>query len=224
MKIKDLPLSDRPREKAMEKGIGALSESELIALILGSGKPGMNAVELSMTLMEGYGGLLGLTRAPFPSLLEYSGVSKAKILRLLATFELAKRIALVQYLEENEEYTPDYLYEKYKPKLLEENQEELFLLMSSRKKKLKKEKLIYRGTEKEMPFSNKEIVSELLTNYADRFVLVHNHPSGNPLPSPEDVDRSFRLAKDMQELGITMLDHIIVSREGYYSFRESKLI
>ena len=91
-------------------------------------------------------------------------------------------------------------------------------------KKLKKEKLIYRGTEKEMPFSNKEIVSELLTNYADRFVLVHNHPSGNPLPSPEDVDRSFRLAKDMQELGITMLDHIIVSREGYYSFRESKLI
>ena len=127
MKIKDLPLSDRPREKAMEKGIGALSESELIALILGSGKPGMNAVELSMTLMEGYGGLLGLTRAPFPSLLEYSGVSKAKILRLLATFELAKRIALVQYLEENEEYTPDYLYEKFKPKLLEENQEQLFL-------------------------------------------------------------------------------------------------
>ena len=63
-----------------------------------------------------------------------------------------------------------------------------------------------------------------LLHDADRFVLVHNHPSGNPLPSPEDVDRSFRLAKDMQELGITMLDHIIVSREGYYSFRESKLI
>ena len=224
MKIKELPESDRPREKALSKGMGALSESELIALILGSGKPGMNAVELGMSLINGYGGLSGLSRAPFPSLLEYSGLSKAKILRIMATFELSKRIALDDYLEENEEYTPDYLYEKYRPMVLEENQEQLFLLMSSRKKNFKKEQLIYRGTEKEMPFSNKDIISTLLTNYADRFVLVHNHPSGNPLPSPEDVDRSFRLAKDMQELGITMLDHVIVSKEGYYSFRESKLI
>ena len=224
MKIKDLPISDRPREKALEKGISSLTESELLALILGSGKPGLNAVELSMVLLDGYGGLSGLARAPYQSLLEYSGLSEGKTLRLMATFELTKKIALANYLEENEDFTPECLFETYHPKLLQNGQEELFVLMVSKKRKFRKEKSVFKGTEKELPFSNKEIMKELLTNYADRFVLIHNHPSGNPLPSAEDVDRSFRLAKETQDLGITMMDHIIIGKDGYYSFRESRLI
>ena len=224
MKITDLPLSDRPREKALEKGMTSLTESELIALILGSGKPGVNAIELSTSLIKGYGGLAGLSRATLLSLSEYSGLSKAKILRLLAAFELSKKLALAEYLEDNDDYTPEVVSELYREKLGGDKQEELFLLMTSKKLHLRKEKLVYRGTEKELPFSNKEIVSTLLTSYADRFILIHNHPSGNPLPSAEDVDRSFRLAEEMKEFGITMTDHIIIGSEGYYSFKESKLL
>ena len=224
MKIKDLPVADRPREKALERGLSSLTESELLALIIGSGRPGVNALELGMMLLEGYGGLASLARAPYRSLLEFSGLSEGKTLRLLASFELAKKIALANYLEDNDEFTPECLFEKYHPILLKEKQEELFLLMSSNKRHFRKEEAIYKGTEKELLFSNREIMKRLLKNYADSFVLVHNHPSGNPLPSAEDVDRSFRLAQDMRELGIRMLDHIIITQDGYYSFRESKLL
>ncbi|MBP5091304.1 MAG: DNA repair protein RadC [Bacilli bacterium] len=224
MKIKELPLEDRPREKALIKGIASLTESELLALIIGVGKPGLNALELSMTLLDGYGGLANLARAPYQSLLEYSGLSEGKTLRLMAAFELAKKIALANYLEENEEFTPEALYERYHPLLAKDKQERLFLLMASKKMKFRKEELLYKGTETEILFSIKEIMRSLLANYADRFVLVHNHPSGNPLPSAEDVHRSFILAEEMKELGITMLDHVIISQEGYFSLRENKLI
>lgn len=223
-RIKDLPIEDRPREKALDHGVETLNVSELLALIIGSGVNGFSALEIAQKLLFDFHGLTNLFRAPYLSISEITGVSKARALSLCAAFELSKRLERIDYLESRERMNAEGVYKYYREAFIQERKESLHVLMFNKKGDIVKEQKIYQGTGKGLLLSHKEIVVELLLNYATGYILAHNHPSGNPVPSEEDIKRTLELAQESKELGITMLDHVVVGVEGYYSFKESRLL
>ena len=223
MKIKDLPKEDRPREKALSKGIDALTDAELLALIIGSGRAGESALDLSYRLLNEYGGVSALAKASFASLLRFLGIGTAKTLSLCASFELRKRIN--GDLDSQEAaMDAEAIYERYRLRFENETQESLYLIYLSKKRRFLKEKLLYKGTAEKMVIRQSEIAKELLLSSCERFILLHNHPSGCPLPSPQDIEGTLTLEKAMKEVGVRLLDHIIIGQEGYYSFKDNGIL
>lgn len=223
-KIKELPEQERPREKAIIYGIDVLSDAELLAILIGSGYRGKSAVDIGNDLLSEYHGLSGLSRAPFLSIMEMMGVKGAKALSLSACFEIAKRIARSEYLESGGPLAPERIYEAFRGRFEGENQEAMLVLMMDKKGRVSKEEKLYRGSKDGFFFSNPELIQRLLMNYAESYLLIHNHPSGNPLPSKEDVEKTLLLEKQTRELGIKMEDHLLIGDGDYYSFRECRLI
>jgi len=223
-RIKDLPEEDRPREKALTHGVESLNVSELLALVIGSGVNGSSAIEIAQKLLFDFHGLANLFRAPYLSISQTNGISKVRALSLCATFELSKRLERIEYLESRERMDATGVYRYFHESFVKERKESLHVLMFNKKGEIVKEQRIYQGTKKGLLLSHKEIVVELLLNYASSYILAHNHPSGNPVPSEEDIERTLELARESKELGITMFDHVVVGDDGYYSFRESRLL
>ena len=219
MKIQDLPLENRPREKAIRFGIDSLSDEELLALLIGSGIQGLSALEIASDLIKTYHSMYSLANANYFSLCKQKGLKKKKALNLLAVFEFHNRLNSPQYKMKTAVSGSAEIYARYQ--YLENFQQEvLCLVMLDTKKNIIKEKTLYKGTENQTPISTKEILTELLVGGAKYFYLIHNHPSGNFNPSNNDVLMTRYLDGKVLELGICMLDHIIISSNGYFSFNE----
>lgn len=227
-RIQELPEGDRPREKLARLGAGALSEAELIAILLRVGMKGVNAIDLARQLLAKFGSLAGLARCGVPELAKVKGVGPAKAVQLVAAFGLGHRLAR-ETISAQPLDRPELIYEFLGPEMRALNRESLRVVLLDTKHRLLRVEEISLGTLNESVAHPREIFHAAIVNSAYAFVLVHNHPSGDPTPSEADRRLTRRLVEASQLLQIRLLDHVIVgvARPGqlpYFSFAEAGLV
>ena len=220
--LKNLPALERPREKASRYGIDTLSDVELLSIILASGYQGSNVLEISSYLINKYGGLQKLSEQSLKELKKNKGIKDAKSLLLSAVFEIHYRLLLKNKKEENETITNDYLVEKYYPILSRCNQEILIVVLLNARHRIIFEKILYRGS-KNMISVNFDDIRSLLERYeAKSYYVIHNHVEGDSTPSDEDIIVTNNIILQSKKMNIKLEDHLIISRNDYYSFSKVK--
>ena len=219
MKIADLPKEAKPREKAFLYGISELNDQELLAILIGSGVKGHSAIEIARSLLETFITLPHLSLASLSALTSQRGLNRVSALKLVAAFELHRRLCSPKYIEHFLIKNTQDIYERFRH-LEMLDYEVIILVMLNRKKEIIREVTKYKGTFESCLFDFREIISELLDSKCYSFVLVHNHPDGSSKPSENDVISTVLLKDKTEEFGIRLFDHVIVYKNGYYSFRE----
>lgn len=220
MKIKDLPKFDRPREKLMKYGSEKLRNDELLAIILGIGVKGLNAIDLSKKLMK-YFNREKLIRVTFDELSNFSGIGNTKACRIIATFELGKR--LLNGKKTSCIMKPKDVWNELR-EVRESKKEHFVVFYLDVKNQIIKKEIISIGTLNTSLVHPREVFEPAIKHLAGQIIISHNHPSGDPTPSEEDVELTKRLVKAGEILGIEIIDHVIVSSQESYSFKEHKLI
>ncbi len=228
LKIHELPSEERPREKLAAHGAGALSDSELIAILLRTGLPGANAIDVARQLLTRYGSLGGLARCTVAELSEIKGVGPAKGVQLAAAFGLATRLAR-ERLSKQKMDTPALINDLLGDELRALHRESLRVVLLDTKLRLLRIEEISLGSLNESTAHPREILRPAIIHAAYAFVLVHNHPSGDPSPSDADRRTTIRLAEAARLLQITFLDHVIIGaghdgRQPWFSFREAGVL
>ena len=228
LRIQELPDEERPREKLMKQGAGALSESELIAILLRTGTVGANAVDVARELLLRYQSLNALSRRNAKELAEIKGIGLAKALQLAAAFELGKRLAY-ESSSAGKMDTPQLIYDLLGMEMRMLSQESLRAVLLDTRLKLMRVEEIALGTVSECMAHPREIFRPAIVHSAYAVIIVHNHPSGDPSPSAADIQMSRRMAEAAHLLQIRLLDHVIIGspaegRAAYYSFKESGVL
>ena len=222
MKIKDLPKSDRPREKLIAKGAENLKDSELLAILLRTGTTGKNVIEIASQILTKYS-KKRLLQMTYEDLSKISGIDSAKATTLLAAFELSKRA-----LEVNDTNLPVISTAKDAAAQLtdmrELKKEHFVVLYLNAKNQLVHKETISMGTLNANLVHPREVFEPALKHSAAQIIAAHNHPSGDPKPSEEDIDLTKRLNEAGNLMGIEVMDHVIVSKNAHFSFKEEKLI
>lgn len=221
--MKALPLSERPYERCEQYGPESLTDAELLAVILRTGCAGFNSLQLArqvLTKDENHKNLIGLCYLSRQQLMEIPGIGRVKAIQLQSIAELAKRIARASPEEQILLGKPVYIARYFMEDLRFEIQECVYAVYLDQKCRFLKKKLITKGTVNASLISPREIFLEALKCNAVHLVLIHNHPSGNPNPSPEDVRVTGQMKESGQLLQIPLLDHIIIGNQAYYSFAE----
>lgn len=225
--MKEFCEQDRPYEKCLRLGTNALSDAELLAVILRSGTRGEGALNLAMKVLSGSkkdSGILALIDMSIPELMKIKGIGKVKAIELKCVAELSKRIAAADRKQQKNFTTPKQIADYYMEQLRHESRERLLLMLLDAKGELLHDFVLSIGTVDASLISPREIFIEALRHEAVRIVLVHNHPSGNPKPSEEDIAVTEQIEKLGKIIGIPLIDHIIIGDNIYTSFREHGLI
>ena len=214
MRISDIPINLRPREKALQYGIEELSDQELLALIVGSGTKGHSAIDIASDLLQTHVNSLELLSSTnYQSLLGYLGLKKSIALRLLATFEFHKRLISNKYQNLVKIESVEDVYFRYK--FMEDfEQEVLIILMLDLKHRIIKEKTLYKGTFDTFTIDVRQIIQELILAKAKYFYLLHNHPDEEASPSEDDIIATKVVEKSAKNLGINLLNHLIIFKGG----------
>lgn len=219
MKIKDISNENRPRERFLKFGPLSLSDAELFAILLRTGTKGENVIDMSNRLISQYG-LANLLQCSLDELRQIKGIGRGKGMQILAMAEIQKRIASAEKKIEKITSAKD-VFDYFREKLKEEKQENFIVLLLDTKNKIIKEELVTRGVLDAAIVHPREIFKPAIRNSAHKIILVHNHPSGDPSPSPEDLDITEKLKKSGEELDIKVLDHVIIGRDSYWSWVEN---
>ena len=223
MSMKDLPVDARPREKLLARGPQALSDVELLALLLRTGMVGKNVFQLSEELL-GPDGIAGLLQATAQSLKLVKGLGPAKQAELLAVFELARR-ALSQRLKEREAFeTPDAVKQYLQLQLAHKNHEVFAVLFLDNQNRMLAMEELFRGTLSQTSVYPREVVMRALHHQAAAVVLSHNHPSGSVQPSRADEHLTQTLKASLALVDVRVLDHIIVGQGQALSMAELGLM
>ena len=220
MKLKNYPLEERPREKAFHHGIESLNNIELLALVLRTGNKQESAIELAQRVINEIGGFRYLHDINYYQLIQIKGIKQAKAIEVLAIIEIAKRLDK-QPVAMSAIKEPRDGYELLKNQLMFEQQEKVIVLCLNSRLEVIKEKTVFIGGNNISIISGRELFKEALICGSNRVMVVHNHPSGNPEPSIEDIERLYSMAK---ELDIDVVDHLIIGRSRFYSFASNKII
>ena len=228
LKIQELPVQDRPREKLAALGAGALSDSELIAILLRTGMVGANAIDVARELLKKYQSLGGLSRCTVAELAEIKGVGPAKAVQLAAAFGLATRLAREQLTKQKLD-SPELVYDLLGTEMRALSRESLRVVLLDTKLQLMRTEEVSSGSLNESTAHPREIFRPAFLHSAYAIILVHNHPSGDPAPSDADHRLTRRLAEAATLLQIRLFDHIIIGtadngRRPYFSFREAGVI
>lgn len=224
MLLKDLPIDARPREKLLLRGPSALSDTELLALLLRSGLPGKNVLQLAQELISTFGGLTGLLHASAQSLQSIKGMGPAKRAELVAVLELARR-ALAEELQEKPLFSTPSAVRNYLQLQLGGRSHEIFavLFLDSQHRLIALEEL-FRGTLTQTSVYPREVVQRALTLNAACVVLAHNHPSGSVQPSRADEALTQTLKTTLALIDVRVLDHVIVAPGEALSMAEKGLM
>jgi len=214
------PGADAPRERLAALGPEALSDAELLALLLRTGAAGLSAREAAQALLRRHGGLRGLSRAALADLRGQTGVGEAKAAALLAAFELGRRIASTRLRPGDAIRSPGDVHRHFHPLLRDAPHERFLVLLLDGRHRVIRPVLTSQGTLTASLVHPREVFAPALREPAAAVVLVHNHPSGDPTPSREDREVTARLAAAGELLGIPVLDHVVVAEHGYVSLRE----
>ncbi len=226
MKIKEICLSERPRERMLSAGPSALSNGELLALIIRNGTAQMNVLDLSRHLLNKcQGSLVALSRLSIEQLCEIKGIKEDKACIIQAVFELGRRFIS----EGQERETPRIAnsldaYRLLLPLLKGVAHEEAWIIILDSAHKVLNLQAIGIGNSESVVIESKQIVRMVLENGGSALILAHNHPSGNAYPSEADIKMTQNLSNACGIFNISLLDHLIVCDGEYYSFSESKCI
>lgn len=228
LRIHELPAQERPREKLIAQGAGALSDSELIAILLRTGMQGANAIDVARQLLAKYQSLSGLARCSVAELSKIKGVGPAKGVQLAAAFGLASRLAR-ETLTRQRLDTPQLVNELLGAEMRALHNESLRVVLLDTKFHLLRVEEISLGSLNESIAHPREIFRPAIVYSAYAVILVHNHPSGDPTPSSADHRLTRSLAQAAELLQIRLLDHVIIGsgdngRTPYFSFGEAGLI
>lgn len=223
MKIKNYPQEERPREKAYQFGIDSLTNAELLALILRTGNKQESVVELAQRVINEIGGFEYLKDVSYNQLVMMNGIKKAKAIEILAVIEFAKRLQRIPRMSAVIKEPLDG-YNLVKDQLLFEQQERVIIFCLNSRLEVMKEKTVFIGSNNLSIISGRELFKEALICGSSRIMVIHNHPSGNPEPSIQDIETTKRLYKMADELEIELIDHLIIGHHKFYSFALKEII
>ena len=224
--IKDWAEEDRPREKLMLKGVSALTDSELIAILIGSGNDKESAVELSKRILQKADNSLNkLSRLGVNDLIKsFRGIGPAKAIAIVAALELGRRRKQEDVIIKKRIGSSEDAYIQLYPLLADLNHEETWALLLDRSNKVVSTMQVSRGGISGTVVDIRLILREAINHYASGIILGHNHPSGNCVPSSQDSAITRKLKEAARWMDIILLDHIIVCGETYYSFADNGII
>jgi len=226
--IRELPVDERPREKLLARGPGALSDAELVAILLRTGTKGVNAIALAERILLKFGSFAAMARAPVEELAKIHGVGSAKAIQLAASFALGSRLARERFAAKIVD-SPGAIEELVGPEMRLLDRESLRAVLLDTKQRLLSIQEISKGSLNESLAHPREIFKPCIAHSAHAFVLVHNHPSGDPSPSEADLRLTRRLVEAARILQISLVDHVIIGLprpggSGYFSFKEAGVI
>ena len=221
LSIKDLSERERPREKLLEQGKNHLLDAELLAILIGSGNVNENAVQLSARILESVNGnLTELGKKSITDLRKFNGIGEAKALTIIAALELGRRRQFRDIEQRKQILTSNDMYESIFNELVDLRHEEFWIILLNQANHILKKNRIGVGGVSSTLADPKIILKSALDALASNIILIHNHPSGNLKPSDADIKLTEKLKKGCALLDIQVLDHLIVSHTGYYSFRD----
>jgi len=222
--IRDLPDSERPRERLLAQGAQALSEAELLAIVLRTGVRGMSVVALAQHLLRTFGGLRGLARTtPLELQRRVKGLGPAKAAQLLAALELGRRLVRSTPDERPKVTSPDEAAALLMPDMAHLEQEVLRVVLLDTRNHVMGAPTVYKGSVNAAPVRVGELFREAVRTNAAAIIVAHNHPSGDPTPSREDIRLTRDLVAAGRLLDISVLDHIIIGHNRWISLRERGL-
>jgi DNA repair protein RadC len=223
--IKDLPLDDRPREKLLMRGSQSLSDAELVAILLRTGKKGKSVIEIARDIISSEGNLANLATRTLDSLQKVDGIGKDKAATLAAAFEISRRIlSQSKWFSNKKIASPQEVAEIFIPILRDETKEKFIVVCLSSANKIIKHETISVGNLNSSIVHPREIFKVAIDCSSASVILIHNHPSGNPDPSNEDIAITKKIVGAGKIMDIPVYDHLIIAGETYTSFVEKRLI
>jgi DNA repair protein RadC len=226
--IKEMPEDARPRERLERAGPGSLSNQELIAIILSTGAvtggQKYTAIDLATQLLAKFESLKGVAQADFAQLQEVAGIGPAKACQVMAAFELGKRVAIFTGSTKPVIRQPTDLFEYFSAQMSLMTREEFLVAVLDTKNRLVKHEFISKGTLNASIVHPRDVFRVAIIHSAASVILLHNHPSGDPTPSQEDLDITRRLVEAGVLLGIAVLDHLIIGGAKFVSLKEMRLL
>lgn len=216
--IKEWRPDEQPREKMMLHGAKALSDSELLAIFIGSGPKGTSAIELAKQLLDKYENITEIAKCDLSQLKQVKGIGDAKAVTIAAAFELTKRIKISPFHKRKVFRSPEEIAEYYIPRFVGVQKEFFYVLLLNTANQIFREIVVSEGLLNSSLVHPREVFQKAISESANSIILMHNHPSGNPTPSGSDIKITQQLAKAGQIIDIRVLDHIIIAGEQYYSF------
>ncbi len=221
MKIKDLPEQNRPRERFLKHGPEVLSDAELFAIILRTGIINENVIDMSNRLITEYG-LDKLFECSLKELQKIKGIGPSKAMQILTIAEIQKRINQSKKPVKKISCAED-VFKLFQDRLKDKNEEHFYILLLNTQNFLITDPImISKGILDASIIHPREVFKPAIKNSASKIILVHNHPSGDPNPSNEDLDITDKIIQSGEELGIKVLDHVIIGSNGHWSWKESR--
>jgi len=221
--IKELPEGERPRERLLHYGPGSLSTAELIAIILRVGTKDENVIMLSQRLLTCFGGVAGLAQAPLCDLMAIKGIGEAKAIELKAAFELGRRLLVAAPHERPVVKSPADAANLLMMEMAPLEQEHLRTLIMDSKNHVLKIHTVYIGSVNTAVVRVGELFREAIRLNAAALIVAHNHPSGDPTPSPEDVHVTRQIVEAGKLLNVDVLDHLVIGQQRWVSLKERGL-
>jgi DNA repair protein RadC len=224
-RMRDVPATDRPRERLREHGAHALSTAELLAIVVGSGVGGRSALDLGhAVLASSEGSLRRLAARPVKALTQVAGVGVARALAIHAAFELGRRLTAEERREGVPIRSPRDIFRVYAPRLEDLPVEEFHVAVLDVHHRLERDITVTRGLLDSSLVHPREVYRQAIAENAAAVILVHNHPSGDPTPSPDDRTATEQMVQAGRLLGIPVQDHVIIGRGRFVSFAEAGLL
>jgi len=223
LKISDIPLADRPREKLKSKGAQNLKEAELLAILLGSGYQGKNVIELAKSILSKYPRKKFIS-ATYDELIKTKGISQAKACKILSAIELTKRFLkfkddeTLPIIKSVNDVVAQSVY------MRDKKREHFLVLFLNARNEMVFKRPMFVGTLNANLVHPREIFEEAVKQQSASIILVHNHPSSDPEPSEDDIEVTKRIVEAGEIMGIEVLDHVIIAKGKVFSFKEKKLI
>jgi len=222
--VRDLPKSERPRERLQKFGPEALSAQELLSLVIGRGIPKKSVMSIAQELLAKFGNIKAISQATIEELSQIKGIGLAKAAQIKACFELGKREDLEPELKNFDIKEPEAVVKAIRASIKDKAKEHFKLILLNPRNKIIGISTISIGTLNASLVHPREVFKDAITHSAASVILAHNHPSGDPEPSEDDIKITKKLVDSGKILGIEVLDHIVIGKSNFFSFKERGLI
>ncbi|HEY1235207.1 MAG TPA: DNA repair protein RadC [Candidatus Binatia bacterium] len=224
--IKNWPQADRPREKLLAQGSRVLSEAELLAIVLrnGNASTGESAMDHARVLLGQFGGLQGIDAASVSELRTVKGIGPAKVAQIKASLEIGRRMGSQKWEAGQALRSSEDVYRHFRDHLGGEKRELFYVVLLNNKNRKIREVKISEGSLTASLVHPREVYNPVIRDSAAAVIFVHNHPSGDPAPSPEDIDITRRLKEVGDVMGIRVLDHVVIGHDRFFSFNDKGMI